>query len=445
MGRSRLFVLARAVSVAVCALFPALVVAQSSFQDEIANLRSPNRGTRVNAAKALGKSGRPEAIPALTEATRDPELKVRKVVVRALRSFTSSETVDGMLVSLRDDDKGIRKEAMFGLLEIYVGVGNAEMSGLFDWILGSRILGSGKRTPVLKGLVPVDPRVVSGFEVRLQDEEPSLRQRAAYSLGVLDATDAVDTLGAAIYDPAKNVRLQAIEALGQIGSDEAGEALREALRDGSKDISATAISALGSMRYKPAASELIAIYDNAKGNKLVGRALVALSLMGAPEARGIFYHQMTSSRSEQRRWAAEGLGRLDDESIVPGLSKDFLREPEARVQLAYCFSLASLGRAEFVDRIALSLGNKKLREQAHDYAVELGSPLLDELVSYLTDPDPEVRRELALVLMEIGDAAAIPYLEPLLSDTDREVADLANRAISHLEQGRRSASNTIGR
>ncbi len=444
MGRARLFVLTRVVSIAVFALAPVLVVAQSSFQDEIANLRSPNTGTRVNAAKALGKSGRPEAIPALTEATRDPELKVRKVVVKALRSFTSSETVDGMLVSLRDDDKDIRNEAMFALLEIYVGAGNAEMSGSFDWILGSRILGSRKRTPVLKGLVPVDSRVVSGFEVRMQDEEPSLRQRAAYSLGVLGATDAVDTLGAALYDPAKNVRLQAIGALGEIGSDEAGEALRGALRDGSKDISAAAISALGSMRYKPAAPELISIYD-ANANKLGDRALVALSLMGAPEARGVFYYQLTSSRSEQRRWAAEGLGRLDDESLVPGLSKDFLREPDPRVQLAYCFSLASLGRAEFVDRIALSLGNKKLREQAHDYAVELGSPLLDELVSYLTDPVPEVRKEMALVLMEIGDEAAIPYLEPLLSDPDREVADRANRAIAHLEQGRRSASNTMGR
>lgn len=439
MGRARLFALTRVVSIAIFALAPALVVAQSSFQDEIANLRSPNTGTRVNAAKALGKSGRPEAIPALTEATRDPELKVRKVVVTALRSFTSSETVDGLLVSLRDDDKGIRNEAMLALLEIYVGAGNAEMSSSFDWIMGGR-----KRTPVLKGLVPVDSRVVSGFEVRMQDEEPGLRQRAAYSLGVLDATDAVDTLGAALYDPAKNVRLQAIDALGEIGSDEAGEALRGALRDGSKDISAAAISALGSMGYKPAAPELIAIYD-ANVNKLGDRALVALSLMGAPEARGIFYYQLTSSRSESRRWAAEGLGRLDDESLVAGLSKDFLREPDSRVQLAYCFSLASLGRAEFVDRIALSLGSKKLREQAHDYAVELGSPLLDELVSYLTDPVPEVRKEMALVLMEIGDEAAIPYLEPLLSDPDREVADRANRAIAHLEQGRRSASNTIGR
>jgi len=70
--------------------------------------------------------------------------------------------------------------------------------------------------------------------------------------------------------------------------------------------------------------------------------------------------------------AYEGLGRVSDESLIPGMMKDFLREPDPSVQLAYCFALARMGQPEFVDRIALSLGNKKLQEQAHDYAVELG-------------------------------------------------------------------------
>ena len=45
-----------------------------------------------------------------------------------------------------------------------------------------------------------------------------------------------------------------------------------------------------------------------------------------------------------------------------------------------------------------------------------------------------------MVLMEIGDPAAIPYLEPLLSDTDPEVADRANRAIARLQRVQMTAS-----
>ncbi len=438
MGRVYSSVLATAVLFLIVAgAPPAATASQSSFQDEIANLRSPNVGTRASAAKALGQSGRPEAIPALTEAMRDPELKVRKQTVMSLRRFTSSEAVDGLLIGLKDDDKGIREDAMIALLEIYVGAGNADLGGPLSFLLGPRY-----KTPPLNGLIPVDARVVNALELRLQDEEPSLRRRAAFSLGVLRAKDAVDSLAAALYDPSKDVRMESVDALGKIGTPEAGEALRSALSGTQSDIAGNVVDALGKMQYKPAAPELVSIYDG-NVNKLGDRALRALALIGAPEARGVFYYQMTSKMAEQRRWAVEGLGRLDDKSLAPGMMKDFLREPDPSVQLAYCFSLTRLGQREFVDRIALSLGNKKLQEQAHDYAVELGSPLLDDLVSYLSDPVPAVRKEMALVLMEIGDPAAIPFLKPLLSDPDGEVVDRANRAIARLQQGDSSASGHV--
>jgi len=415
---------------------PALAV-QSSFSDEIANLRSPNVGTRVKAAKALGKSGRPEAIPALTEAMRDPELKVRRVSVQALRAFTSSDAVDGLLIGLQDEDNVIRRDALTALLEVYVGAGNAGMESSLGWIRRGR-----KRTPDLKGLVPVEERVTQAVAGLLQDEEPSLRRRAAYTLGVLGAASSVVPLAASLHDGDKNVRLTVVSALASIGTDEAGEVLRSALETGDKDITGAAVDALGEMQYSPAAPELVSIYDS-NVNKLGDRALIALGRMGAREARGVFYYQMTSKNPDQRRAAVEGLGRLGDEGMIPGLVKDFLREPDPSVQLAYCFALTKLGRLEFVDRVALDLGNKKRRKQAHTYAVELGSDLLHELVGYLSDPVPEVRMEMALVLMEIGDPAAIPYLEPLLADPNAEVADRANRAIARLKQGTMSASAAV--
>jgi HEAT repeat protein len=436
MGRVFSVVLAMVVCVGAVTLTwaPSPALAQSSFQDEIANLRSPNVGTRVKAAKALGKSGRPEAIPALTQAMRDPEVKVRRESVKALRTFTSSEAVDGFLIGLQDEDKVIRRDALIAVLEIYVGAGNAEMESTLGWITGDR-----QRTPGLKGLVPVDQRVEDAVATRLQDEEPAIRRRAAYTLGVLGAESAVAALGSSLYDGDKSVRREAIHALAQIGSDEAGEALRDALGGAANDLTGDVVDALGHMKYKPAAPQLITIYDS-NVNKLGDRALAALSQMGAAEARGVFYYQMTSKNADQRRWAVEGLGRLNDPGMVPGLIKDFLREPDPLVQLAYCFALANLGNREFVDRVALDLGNKKRRQQAREYAVELGDDFLDEFVAYLADPVALVRMEMARVLMEIGDPRAIPHLEPLLADPDSEVADSANVAIARLRQGRMSAS-----
>jgi HEAT repeat protein len=435
MGRVHFAVLATFVS-GIILSSPAAAL-QSSFQDEIANLKSPNVKTRVKAAKALGQAKRPEAIPALTEAMRDPELKVRKQTVVSLRGFNSTDTIEGLFIGLGDEDKGIRNEAMLALLEIYVGAGNADLGGPLSFFLGPR-----SKTPKLNGLIPVSSEVVSAFEARLQDEEPELRRRAAYSLGVLGAPDAVDGLGNALSDPQKDVRIEAVAALASIGNDPAGEALKGTLSIAASDaeFAGHVVDALGQMKYLPAGAELVSLYDG-NVNKLGDRALRSLALMGSPDARGVFYYQMTSQRADQRRWAVEGLGRLSDKTLIPGMKKDFLREPDPSVQLAYCFALARLGEREFVDRIALSLGTRKLSEQAHDYAVELGSPLLDELVSYLSDPVPEVRKEMAQVLMEIGDPAAIPYLKPLLADPNAEVADRANRAIARLQQGDLSASS----
>ncbi len=362
---------------------------------------------------------------------------MRKQTVVSLRGFNSTEAIDGLLIGLRDEEKGIRNEAMIALLEIFVGAGNADLGGPLTFFIGPRY-----KTPKLNGLIPVTPEVVTALEARLQDEEATLRRRAAYTLGVLKAPDAVDSLGAALGDSNKDVRMEAVSALAAIGNPPAGEALRGALSMAGSDASFSGhvVDALGEMRYLPAGPELVSIYDGNVSN-LGDRALRSLALMGAPEARGVFYYQMTSKLAEQRRWAAEGLGRLSDESLIPGMMKDFLREPDPSVQLAYCFALTKLGQREFVDRIALNLGSKKLQAQAHEYAVELGSPLLDELVTYLSDPVPEVRKEMAQVLMEIGDPAAIPYLKPLLSDPNTEVADLANRAIARLEQGDLSTSS----
>ena len=438
MGRIPLVVLAMVAccTAGVLALDPVAAAsagAQSSFQDEIANLRSPNVGTRVKAARELFKSGRPEAIPALTQAMRDPEVKVRREAVKSLRSFTSSEAVDGFLIGLQDEDKRIRRDALIAVLEVYVGADNADIENSLSWITGGR-----KRTPALNGLIPPDPRVADAVSAQLQDEEPSIRRRAAYTLGVLGSESAVAALSSSLYDGDKRVRREAIHALAQIGSDDSGEALRDALGGTANDLSGDVIDALGRMKYKNAALELVSVYDS-NVNKLGDRALRALSEMGAPEARGVFYYQMTSKKANQRRWAVEGLGRLEDPGLVPGLIKDFLREPDPRVQLAYCFALSHLGQREYVDRVALDLGNKKRRHQARAYAVELGDEFLDEFVTYLADPVARVRLEMAQVLMEIGDPRAIPYLEPLLADPDSEVADRANVAIARLRQGRMSA------
>ncbi len=408
---------------------------QDVVSEEVANLKSPSVDIRIDAAKSLSKSNSPEATAALVGAMADPEEKVRRIAVKALREYGSIDTLQGLLVGLRDTEKSIRYESLIALLEIYVGSGNADLRGTFiggalNWL---PFIGGEEKQLEFNSRIPVDAPTVKGVSDRLQDEEASIRRQAAYTLGVLREKTSVHRLADALNDEDKEVQNEVVLTLGKIGTGQAGEVLLNAMSSVNKHLVDNVIDALGKIRYKPAASELITIYDS-NDNDLGKRALIALSKMGAKEARGIFYYQMTSKNKKQRRWAVEGLGRLEDKGITLGLMKDFLREKDRSVQLAYCFALAKLGRTEFVDRVVLDLGNEDTRQQANEYAVELGSPLLEEFVLYLSDPEVNVRKELILVLMKIGDPTAIPHLRLLSEDSNNDVSESADRAIELLER-----------
>ncbi len=90
-----------------------------SFDDLVANLKSPIASTRAGAAQQLGQSRRREAVAPLSALVRDDEPKVRLEVVRALRALRDLSAVPALVGSLQDGDPGIREEAMGTLVELY--------------------------------------------------------------------------------------------------------------------------------------------------------------------------------------------------------------------------------------------------------------------------------------------------------------------------------------
>src|SRR5205085_670226 len=76
--------------------------ARPSFDDLVANLKSPNAGTRREAAAELGRSRRREAVTPLAALVRDPDGKVRLEVVRALRELRDLSAVPAIVTSLSD-------------------------------------------------------------------------------------------------------------------------------------------------------------------------------------------------------------------------------------------------------------------------------------------------------------------------------------------------------
>ena len=402
--------------------------AQPSVEELATRLESSDARTRRDAARELGEDGSSEAISVLNEAVRDIDRNVRRTVLDALLSVRRPDAAPGLIAFLEDELSENRRDAIGGLVDIHnreAPPGRRERA--MDWLLRR------EQAFVLDPLRPVEPRIVEALSGRLTDDEEDNRELAAEALGALRAATAVGALAAAASEDLEDdVRREAIRALGAIGTDEAGERLLSMVEE--PELREQVVRALGRFAYRPSVTALIGVYDADPESDVARDALEALARIGAEEARGTFYHELGSDDARRREFAAEGIGRIGDPALVDGMIRDFLREEDRRVQLAFCFALVRMGQPPFVDRIILSLSDSRVGEVASQYALELGRDFLPDMLRYLEDPDRQVRLELISLLEQLGDDSAIPSLRATTQDPDSEVADRARLAVRRLSE-----------
>jgi HEAT repeat protein len=411
------------------ALAPA-AKADQPFEDLVANLKSPTARTREAAAQELGKSRRREAVAPLSALVRDPEPRVRLEVVKALRNLRDLSAVPALVTSLQDGDPAIREEALGTLVEIYA---ERERGGPIDRFLEA--FSDEYDRASVPPYTAVDPAVFRGLSTTLRDEKKSIRAESAYAIGILGGGSAVRDLVTATQDPEADVRAAAATAIGKVGTAEEGRSLIPLLADESATVRNRALQAIGILRVREAGPALREMFEQNRRRELGMRVLASLSRIGDPSQADLFRELLSSNDPEQRRLAVEGLGRIADASMLPAFKKDYQREKDGAVRLAYNFAIVSLGDHAFLDAIVLALGSSgSTARRARDYILELGLPVAPELYPYLNDQSAEVRGALCDVLAQLGDVGATARLMPLLSDPDSKVADRANRAIEKLRR-----------
>jgi HEAT repeat protein len=404
--------------------------AEQPFEDLVANLKSPTARTRQTAAQELGKSRRREAVAPLSALVRDPEVRVRLEVVRALRNLRDLSAVPALVTSLQDGDPVIREEAIGTLVEIYA---ERERGGPIDRFLET--FSDEYDRASVPPYTAVDPAVFRGLAGTLRDEKKGIRAEAAYAIGILGGGSVVRDLVSATQDPESDVRGAAATAIGKVGTADEGKSLVPLLADESASVRNRSLSAIGVLRVREAGPALREMFEQHRRRELGTRVLSSLSRIGDPAQGDLFRELLSSSDPEHRRLAVEGLGRIADPSTLPAFKKDYQREKDGEVKLAYNFAIVSLGDRAFLDAIVLALGSSGgAARRARDYILELGPPIAADLYPYLNDRDPNVRGALCDVLAQLGDAGAMPRLTPLLSDPDSKVADRANRAIEKLRR-----------
>jgi len=307
-------------------------------------LGDSDRDVRWVAAKALGKLGDPQAIPALSvwahageDAARDalqtlghPMLDLPQavaqvaaqgawgVLIRALTCTQVREVVVGLgapavpalIQALGDSDSAVRRAAA----EALGAIGDLQavpalIQALGDW------RSENVRCAAAEALGKLgDPQAVPAFIKALGDSDRAVRRAAAEAL-VKIGTPAVPAFIKALGDSDRAVRRAAAEALGAIGDPQAVPALIQALGDRGENVRRAAGEALVRIGA-PAVPALI----KALGDSIwdVRRAAAeALGAIGDPQAVPALIKALGDSVWDVRRAAAEALGAIGDPQAVP--------------------------------------------------------------------------------------------------------------------------------
>jgi HEAT repeat protein len=428
--RGRLLALACGLWVGVVS-GPVEGAAKATFAELLADLKSPTARTRLDAVSELAKSRRREAVEPLSALVRDPDTRVRMETVRALGALRDLSATKALLSSLSDGDAKIREEAVGTLVGLYA---DRDRSGPIEGFL--QIFSDEFDRASVSPFTAVDPAVSQGLAALLKDDEHVVRQDVAYSLGILGATSQVPGLVAALQDPDGGVRGAAATSLGKIGTAADGKALIPLLSDESNDVRNRAMQAIGVLRVREAGPPLRELFDANQKKALGIKVLASLTRIADPTQSDFFRELLQDPDPEKRRLAIEGLGRVADPSSLAAFKKDYQRERAEELRLAYSFAITMLGDRAFVDTLVLALPSHTLATRARNYILEIGSPIVPELLPYLSDPEAEIRAALCDILAQIGDTETVARLNPLLNDPSTKVADRANRAVELLRRGR---------
>ncbi|HKP86028.1 MAG TPA: HEAT repeat domain-containing protein [Blastocatellia bacterium] len=436
-----------------------------SLETLLAYLKSPNTGTRQDAARRLGERRERNqlAVEALAVAAlKDEDPNVREEAVNSLGKIKDFTALPDMISALKDARTNVRNTAVRSLVMLYTEHDIDFITNRREgWNWFNPFLDTSDHE-IVEPYITVDPSIINALgETARNDSERDVRISAIRALGVLRG-HAVTTQIADALNADQDVRIDAIRTFIKIGDPAAGSYLIPFFRDSNRKVRTQAMVAAGLLKYKPAVEPLLSVYGlgpEKKGtmSKVVGKvkgrftylpprdeaALWALSLIGDERAEQVFVENMTDSDADRRQYAFEGLARIGDARYLDQISRLVLTEKNGDVKMAEYWALYRMGSRPNIQNIVRKLDTDQ-QEQARTYLLESNSPA--DLYPYIRSSSKEVSRQVIEILGRIGNSDTIKELEPVAQTSGAETADLATVAIKRIEwrlSGRPRATDDV--
>lgn len=403
----------------------------------IYDLKNPDPVRRREAAALIGQNKVLRATPDLLPLATDPDASVRRAVVAALQQVQDPRAIPGFVTMSADAERDIRERAIEGMTSAYLPSESGLVVTLNKVATFFNPWSDEWADVVIEPDLAPAPAVIEALEARLRDDEPGLRAKAARSLGILRGSAATRTLvSLARGDRSSNVRFEAVRALRKIGDASVGADLVPLLGFADTRVRNEAVYTIGRLRYRPAVPELTRLYEREAAvpakqadRPLRERLLGALAFIGDPQSKALFLRERRAEDSDLVLHAFEGLARLADPDTLTEISRDRIREKDAKIQTAQSWALYRLGRREYLEALVTALATRRTNNEARQYLLELRKDEVPDLFQYARHRDTNVREAVAELLGLVGDQRAVPTLRDMTRDSSGQVAALASQAL----------------
>jgi HEAT repeat protein len=221
-------------------------------------LRDQDPLIRAGAVRILGLTGQPEAIDALTGATKDPDQDVRRAAVAALGSIKDPRTVGPLIDALKDSYWFARSEAANALGQEHDG---RAVKPLLDAVTDSdsTVESSAETALLFLSKEPGAAAPPDDLANRLNDPNPKVVLISSVCLAMLKDTRAVPFLLKLLSSPDLTTRLDAVKGLGEAGDPSVIPTLRQTLKDPDVNMRGWSIIGLGNLKDQGSLADLRAI------------------------------------------------------------------------------------------------------------------------------------------------------------------------------------------
>ena len=406
-----------------------------------------NRATtneRILRIRELGKRN-PAVLPALAQYLTDPNTDIRIEAVKSIVRIGTERSLDPLVQATKDKNEEVQIRATDGIVNFYVPnyvVRSGLTSSLTKGMRQIRSYFASRNDQVIGPGVQIRPDVASALsDLVSHGASVDAQANAALAAGILRDRAAAPSLVQALHAKDDNLIFESLVALQKIRDESAGPGVSFLAHDLDERTQITALETIGVLRSTESAPDVRAALGSSRNVKVKRAALETLAMLGQPQDRSTFLHDVDDRDVALRVAALEGLGRIREPEDFPTLEKAFDQgEIDSRIHLAAAFGMINQGKVstgEF-DPLPFLVENLRVRGRS-DIAVAYLAELCrkEDVRGALAGMIPQMDKSQKIALCSALGQARTPEVGTLLSklarDPDVGVVTAASNAMQAVQ------------